>query len=73
MSRQPTHNQRSMKRLFEAGGWTATTGGNHQVKMTKAGLRPVTLPHSKGRDYSWDLTARILRQFRESQEREQDG
>ncbi len=61
--RQPRHNQRSMKRLLEANGWTETTGGKHVVKMTKPGCRPITLPHDKGGGgYPPGLTAAILRQ-----------
>jgi len=40
-----------MQRLLEANGWTATVGGKHQVKMTKPGYRPITLPMNHGRDY----------------------
>jgi hypothetical protein len=45
--RQRVRNQRSMKRLLEANGWTETLGGKHVVKMTKPGQRPITLPHDK--------------------------
>ena len=62
-SRQPQHNQRSMKRLLEANGWTETMGGKHVVKMTKPGHRPITLPHDRGGGgYPPGLTAAILRQ-----------
>jgi len=60
--RQRTHNQRSLKALLEADDWTGTLGGKHDVKMTKPGERPITLPNHGGEDYSRDLTARILRQ-----------
>ena len=43
-------------------GWTRTTGGKHQVKMTKPGLRPITLPQHKGKDYGPGLSAAIARQ-----------
>ena len=36
-----------------------TTGGKHVVKMTKPGMRPITLPMHKGRDYSVGLTESI--------------
>ena len=63
--RQPQHNQRSLKRLLEANGWTETMGGKHVVKMTKPGHRPITLPHDKGAGgYASGLTAAILRQAR---------
>ena len=60
--RQPVHNQRSMKRLLEANGWTETLGGKHVVKMEKPGHRPITLPTHRGADYSPGLTSAILRQ-----------
>ena len=61
--RQRVRNQRSMKRLLEANGWTETLGGKHVVKMTKPGQRPITLPHDKGGGgYPPGLTAAILRQ-----------
>jgi predicted RNA binding protein YcfA (HicA-like mRNA interferase family) len=64
-SRQPQHNQRTLKRLLEANGWTETMGGKHVVKMTKPGHRPITLPHDKGGGgYPPGLTAAILRQAR---------
>ena len=52
--------QQSAKRLLEANGWTETQGGKHNVKMTKAGHRPITLPHHGGGECSRDLTNRIL-------------
>jgi predicted RNA binding protein YcfA (HicA-like mRNA interferase family) len=55
-------NQRDAIRLLEAHGWTRTKGGKHQVKMVKAGNRPITLPGHRGSDYSRGLTAAILRQ-----------
>lgn len=55
-------NQRSAKALLEENGWTEERGGKHDVKMTKPGQRPITLPQHGGHDYSRDLTDRILRQ-----------
>jgi predicted RNA binding protein YcfA (HicA-like mRNA interferase family) len=55
-------NQRSAQRLLEDNGWTNETGGKHDVKMTKPGRRPITLPQHGGHDYSRDLTAAILRE-----------
>jgi predicted RNA binding protein YcfA (HicA-like mRNA interferase family) len=57
-----TLNQKAAIRLLEESGWTRTKGGKHQVKMTKEGRRPITLPAHRGRDYSRGLTAAILRQ-----------
>lgn len=57
-----TLNQRSMIKLLTANGWTQTLGGKHNVKMEKAGERPITLPNHNGDDYGSSLRARILRQ-----------
>jgi len=63
VSGTPRHDQRSMKRLLEANGWTETLGGKHVVKMTKPGHRPITLPHDKGGGgYPVGLTIAIMRQ-----------
>jgi len=55
-------NQKSARKLLEKNGWTKTQGGKHNIKMEKAGQRPITLPMHHGEDYSKSLTARILRQ-----------
>jgi predicted RNA binding protein YcfA (HicA-like mRNA interferase family) len=62
VTRQQVHNQKSMQRLLEANGWIAATGGKHQVKMIKAGERPITLPMNGRRDYPPGLTSTILRE-----------
>jgi len=63
MSDHPkTLNQKQAIKLMQEHGWNRSKGGKHVVKMTKAGQRPVTLPHHKGRDYSPGLTASILKQ-----------
>jgi len=54
--------QKTAQRLLEEHGWTATTGGTHQVKMVKQGERPITLPQHKNRDYPPRLRAAILRE-----------
>lgn len=54
--------QRSAIRLLKGHGWVHEVGGKHQVKMTRSGDRPITLPQHRGRDYSLALTAAILRQ-----------
>lgn len=50
-----------IKRLKKA-GWTQGTGGNHQVKMSKPGERPITLPDNHRRAYPKGLEADIRRQ-----------
>jgi predicted RNA binding protein YcfA (HicA-like mRNA interferase family) len=57
-----TLDQKRAIKLLKGHGWTRVTGGKHQVKMTKAGSRPITLPHHKGRDYPAGLAHAILRQ-----------
>jgi hypothetical protein len=38
-------------------------GGKHQVKMTKAGQRPITLPENKRRVYSKGFEAQLRREI----------
>jgi predicted RNA binding protein YcfA (HicA-like mRNA interferase family) len=47
----PATQKQWIKRLQKE-GWTKERGGNHQVKMTKSGKRPITLPEHKGQAYS---------------------
>lgn len=42
--------------------WTRDRGGKHQVKMTKPGERPITLPENKRRAYSKGFEAALRRQ-----------
>jgi predicted RNA binding protein YcfA (HicA-like mRNA interferase family) len=55
-------NQKDWIKLLKAEGWLQETGGKHQVKMVKAGHRPITLPANKRRDYPAGLTRAIFRQ-----------
>lgn len=57
-----TLSQKKAAKLLREDGWTASRGGKHQVKMTKPGHRPITLPRHKGRDYPPGLAAAILKQ-----------
>lgn len=57
----PATQKEWIKRL-EGVGWTRERGGNHQVKMTKAGKRPITLPENKRRAYSKGFEAELRRQ-----------
>jgi predicted RNA binding protein YcfA (HicA-like mRNA interferase family) len=54
--------QRKAIKLLGEHGWTRERGGKHQVKMTKRGCRPITLPQHKNRDYPPGLAGAILRQ-----------
>jgi len=57
-----TLNQKKAMKLLRKHGWTLAREGKHQVKMTKAGCRSITLPQHKGRDYPTGLARAILRQ-----------
>ncbi len=54
--------QKEWIKKLQAEGWTLGRGGNHQVKMTKAGKRPITLPENKRRSYSKGLEAALRRE-----------
>ena len=57
----PATQKEWIKRLH-AEGWTLDRGGKHQVKMTKAGRRPITLPENKRRSYSKGFEAQLRRE-----------
>jgi hypothetical protein len=57
----PTTQKEWIKRLQRA-GWSLERGGKHQVKMTKPGQRPVTLPENKRRAYSKGFEAQLRRE-----------
>lgn len=57
-----TMNQSEAASLLEAYGWNRGEGGKHNVKMEKAGCRPVTLPMKQGEQYSVEMTRRILKE-----------
>lgn len=54
--------QKKARKLLEEHGWTCTIGTKHNVKMEKAGERPITLPMKSGQDYGKGLSAAIRRQ-----------
>jgi predicted RNA binding protein YcfA (HicA-like mRNA interferase family) len=57
-----TLTQKKAIKLLKEDGWVQVRGGKHQVKMTKPGKRPITLPHHKGRDYPAGLARAALKQ-----------
>jgi len=57
----PATQKEWIKRLRGA-GWTLERGGKHQVKMTKPGHRPITLPENKRSAYSTGFEAELRRQ-----------
>jgi hypothetical protein len=54
--------QREWIKRLQAEGWTLGRGGKHQVKMTKSGMRPITLPENKRRSYSKGFEAQLRRE-----------
>lgn len=54
--------QKQWIKLLRQHGWAQETGGKHQVKMTKPGRRPITLPDNKRRAYSKGFEAALRRQ-----------
>lgn len=54
--------QKEWIRRLQQEGWTLERGGKHQVKMTKPGLRPVTLPENRRRAYSKGFEAQLRRE-----------
>jgi hypothetical protein len=50
--------------LLRSDGWRQEAGGKHQVKMTKSGRRPVTLPDNHRRAYSKGFEAQLRRETR---------
>ncbi len=59
---EPNDQKSWAKHLEREHGWTRERGGKHQVKMTKAGHRPITLPMNKREQYGKSLNAAIRRQ-----------
>jgi predicted RNA binding protein YcfA (HicA-like mRNA interferase family) len=55
-------NQKRAIKLLSEHGWIESIGGNHNVKMIKPEIRPVTLPKHKGQDYGRPFTLAILKQ-----------
>lgn len=57
----PATQKEWIKRL-QSEGWTLERGGKHQVKMTRPGYRPITLPENKRRAYSKGFEAQLRRE-----------
>lgn len=51
-------------KLLRDDGWKQETGGKHQVKMTRQGRRPITLPDNHRRTYSKGFEAQLRREAR---------
>ena len=52
-------------KLMQRDGWRQEAGGKHQVKMTRSGRRPVTLPDNHRRAYSKGFEAQLRRELRD--------
>ena len=59
----PKTQKQWIKRLLKE-GWSQERGGTHQVKMTKPGCRPITLPENHRRAYSKGFEAQLERELR---------
>ncbi|MBS1889478.1 MAG: type II toxin-antitoxin system HicA family toxin [Actinobacteria bacterium] len=56
--------QRQWIKKLQVAGWVLERGGKHQVKMTKPGCRPITLPENKRRAYSRGFEAQLRREMK---------
>jgi predicted RNA binding protein YcfA (HicA-like mRNA interferase family) len=54
--------QKQWIKLLEAEGWIKERGGKHQVKMTRPGKRPITLPENKRQAYGKGFESALRRQ-----------
>jgi len=61
MSGMPMTQKQWIKLLEDAGG-AKGTGGKHQVRMTKPGHRPITLPANKREAYGKRFESALRRQ-----------
>jgi hypothetical protein len=68
----PRTQKQWIKRLLKE-GWSKERGGNHQVKMTKPGLRPIILPEIHRRAYSKGFEAQLERELKQRPPRGLNG
>jgi predicted RNA binding protein YcfA (HicA-like mRNA interferase family) len=62
MAKRKRYTQKQLIKLLKEQGWEQSTGGKHQVKMTREGHRPVTIPEFKGETLPVGLSQAILKQ-----------
>jgi len=60
------HTQQWWIRELLRQGWTQGRGGKHQVKMTKVGRRPITLPDNHRRAYDKGFEAQLRRELEQN-------
>lgn len=69
MARSRRYTQKQLIRVLTREGWARSSGGKHQVKMSKPGHRPITIPHFKGAVLPVGLGNAILKQAGLKEER----
>lgn len=62
MPRRRRYTQKELIDELRKHGWAKSIGGKHQVKMVKAGCRPITIPQFKGQTLPIGLSRAILKQ-----------
>lgn len=60
--------QKQWIKALKALGWVLERGGNHQVKMTKPGCRPITLPENHRRAYGKGFEAQLRRELKAAED-----
>jgi hypothetical protein len=63
----PKTQKQWIKRLKRE-GWSKERGGNHQIKMTKPGCRPITLPENHRRAYPKGFEAQLGRELKAAEQ-----
>lgn len=62
MAKRKRYTQKALIKMLKDHGWERSVGGRHQVKMTRDGHRPVTIPEFKGETLPVGLSQAILKQ-----------
>ena len=62
MAKRKRYTQKTLIKMLKEHGWEQSVGGKHQVKMTREGQRPVTIPEFKGETLPIGLSQAILKQ-----------
>jgi predicted RNA binding protein YcfA (HicA-like mRNA interferase family) len=62
MAKRKRYTQKALAKVLKEHGWEQSVGGKHQVKMTREGHRPVTIPEFKGETLPVGLSQAILKQ-----------
>jgi len=62
MAKRKRYTQKTLIKMLKDQEWERSVGGKHQVKMTREGHRPVTIPEFKGETLPVGLSQAILKQ-----------